>query len=289
MFIKNLMINFMYMHRNKNNLYFLFKGGVNLNFFNDIFKRKYISDKENSSVSIDKKDIEVPHIDPFSYCILNPYFQCKEDFSKVFSEYEMRLGSLQRYFELNNLHIRDYIHHSKNILRDEKNNSSKEAHILDQYGKCHYADVDYFYEVHYLSVLLILFTMFENLLSSIVKDISYTNKYNFNDFNQRDLPYINRYILFLKNKCKMNINISQKEWQSLNIIRKVRNNYLHNLNIDIPKELQIELLKIITPKNKSKVTVNEEFLEMCFSIFGKLAYKLEASYWDYKRNLFKIK
>jgi hypothetical protein len=260
-----------------------------LNFFNNIFSKKNTSNKYKSDTIIQEKEVELPSIDPFSYCVFNPYFKCQEDFSKVFSEFEMRLGSLQRYFELNNLHIKNYISHSKNVLRDEKNSRSKENDILDQYGKCHYADVDYFYEMHYLSILLILFTMFENLLSNIVKDLSYISKHNFNDFNQKDLPYINRYILFLKNKCKMNITISQKEWQSLNTIRKVRNNYLHNLNIDIPQELQVDLLKIMTPKNNSKVTVNEEFLEMCFTIFGKIASQLETSYWNHKRNLFKIK
>jgi hypothetical protein len=267
---------------------FLLKGGLDLNFFNSIFKRKKLELETIKDIQEDKESDSLS-IDPFSYCIFNPYFKCNEDFSKLFSEFEMRLGSLQRYFELNNLHIKEYLSSSKEILRDHKNERSKESNILDQYGKCHYADVDYFYEMHYLSVLLILFTMFENLLSNIVKDISYISKHDFNDFNQKDLPYINKYILFLKNKCKLNIPISQKEWQSLNTIRKVRNNYLHNLNIDIPDELQTELLKIMTPKNNNKVTVNEEFLEMCFNLFGKIASQLEASYWDYKRNLFNIK
>lgn len=259
-----------------------------MNFFRNLFNSKQVESEVVPDIP-EKEEENSLYVDPFSYCIFNPYFKCSEDFSKVFSEFEMRLGSLQRYFELNNLHIKEYLSSSKEILRDHKNERLKETKILDQYGKCHYADVDYFYEMHYLSVLLILFTMFENLLSNIVKDISYISKHDFNDFNQKDLPYINKYILFLKNRCKLNINISQKEWQSLNTIRKVRNNYLHNLNIDIPEELQSELLKIMTPKNNNKVTVNDEFLEMCFTLFGKITSQLEVSYWDYKRDQFNIK
>ena len=108
-------------------------------------------------------------------------------------------------------------------------------------------------------------------------------------FVQKELPYINKYLLFLKNQCKFDIKLSQKEWHSINTIRKVRNNYLHNLDTDISDDLQKELLKIITPKNNNKVTVNEEFLDMCFTLFGGIASQLEASYWKYKKNAFKIK
>jgi hypothetical protein len=82
-----------------------------LNFFNNIFSKKNTSNKYKSDTIIQEKEVELPSIDPFSYCVFNPYFKCQEDFSKVFSEFEMRLGSLQRYFELNNLHIKNYISH----------------------------------------------------------------------------------------------------------------------------------------------------------------------------------
>ena len=260
----------------------------------NFIKKFFSKDKENQIKELDKKN-EVNHecfcpkVDPFSHCIINPYFKSSEDFSKVFSEFETRMGSLQRYFEMNNINIKYYLETSKHLLK-ETNKTSKETEInMSQYNKCHFADVDYFYEMHYLSILLIIFTMFENLLSNLVKDISYISHAYFNSNSQKELPYINKYILFLKNQCKLDIKLSQKEWHSINTIRKVRNNYLHNLDTDIPEDLQKELLKIITPKNNNKVTVNEEFLDMCFSLFGGIASQLETSYWEYKKNAFKIK
>jgi len=255
------------------------------------FLKKFFS-KENASVEEIKKestDCFCPEVDPFSHCIINPYFKSTEDFSKVFSEFETRMGSLQRYFEMNNMNIKFYLGKSKDILKKTKRDGDESEEDLSKYGQCHFADVDYFYEMHYLSILLIIFTMFENLLSNLVKDISYISKIHLNSNSQKELPYINKYILFLKNQCKLDIKLTQKEWHSINTIRKVRNNYLHNLDTDIPEDLQKELLKIISPKNNNKVTVNEEFLDMCFSLFGDIASQLETSYWEYKRYTFKIK
>lgn len=41
--------------------------------------------------------------------------------------------------------------------------------------------------MHYLSILLIIFTMFENLLSNLVKDLSYINKVNLSSNTQKEL------------------------------------------------------------------------------------------------------
>lgn len=262
-----------------------------MNFLKKLFSKEKKEIKETIISEGAHKNCDVcfnPKIDPFSHCILNPYFKTSGEFSKAFSEFEVRLGSLQRYFEMNDYNIKYYLKTSKVLIKENKKDNDHSQEELKKFDACHFADVDYFYEMHYLSILLILFTMFENLLSDLVKDISYISKINFNNSIQKDLPYINKYILFLKNTCKLDIEISQKQWHSVNTIRKVRNNYLHNLETDISSDLQEELLKIITPKNNNKVTINDEFLSMCFELFGGIATDLEKAYWEYKKDLFKM-
>ncbi len=260
-----------------------------MNFIKKLFNRDYKEDIKKVEEVEEERECFCPKVDPFSHCIINPYFKSSKDFSKVFSEFETRMGSLQRYFEMNNLNIKYYLETSKDILKKSKKKGKTPEEDLKKYDRCHFADVDYFYEMHYLSILLIIFTMFENLLSNLVKDLSYINKVSLSSNTQRELPYINKYILFLKNRCHLDIKLTQKQWHSINTVRKVRNNYLHNLDTDIPDDLQKELLKIITPKNNNKVTVNDEFLDMCFTLFGDIASQLEKAYWDYKRSAFKIK
>ena len=119
-------------------------------------------------------------------------------------------------------------------MKDKKENLSNKE--IDKLNFCHFADADYFYEMHYLSILLIIYTMFENLLSNLVKDIAFSCDTSF-DNEKNSSPYINRYIYFLRNHCRFDLDISKEQWQVLNSIRKVRNNYLHNLDIDISQDL----------------------------------------------------
>jgi len=255
--------------------------------FRTMFKKKEKEKPVEKSEAKESQDCFSPkfEVNSLSYCIVNPYFKSTEDFSKIFSDFEMRIASMQRYFEMNNSHIDSYIQRGKIDYRKKKEDGT-DREILTQYSKCLFADVDYFYEIHYLSILMMLFSLFETLLSNVSKDLAYTKDKNLRvDFNNSS-SYIQNYIVFLKNKIKLDLKFSREELSKLNVIRKVRNNYLHNLDKDIPKDLQDEMLKIINPQNNNKVTVNGEFLHMSFSLIGGLTQKIEKAYWDHKRKEF---
>ncbi len=251
--------------------------------------KNYFSKRRNSA-PIEAKEKKshncfFPNIDPFAYCISNQYFKCSENFSKIFSEFETRIASLQRYFEINNTHIKQYINMSKKELQKRKTKDYDDQDIK-AFGVCHFADVEYFYEMHYLSILLMLFTLFETLLYDMTKDIS-KEQDKYIDTDEKTIPYINKYALFLKNECGLNIDIAKDSWNKLNIIRKIRNNYLHSLDKDIPENLQQELTETLG-KQKHKITVDEEFISMTFEIIGEIAQEFEKAYWEYKKEKFKI-
>ena len=226
-------------------------------------------------------------IDPYSYCIVNPYFKSSENFSKLFSDFENRISSLQRYFETNQMHIEDYLKFSKNEL-NQKKQSVKNPKELAAYGRCYFSDEEYFYEMHYLSVILMVFSLFETLLNDVSTDIAKSEGKWLEDSTDKSLPYIKRYINFLEITCNLKINISDDENKKLDIVRRIRNNYLHSLEKDIPEEIQEELKKLMDLEN-TKIKVNSEFILMAFQIIGSIAQKLEASYWVYKKNKYNIK
>lgn len=236
----------------------------------------------------EKQKESIPNfIDPYSYCIVNPYFKSSEDFSKIFSEFENRISSLQRYFETNQLHIKNYLEYSKETL-NQKKKEIKNQKELAAYGRCHFSDEEYFYEMHYLSVVLMLFSFFENLLSDLSLDISKSEDKWIENYMDKSLPYIKRYLSFLINECHLDVNITEEQQNKLDIIRKIRNNYLHSLEKDIPDEIQEEL-KNILELDKNKIRVNADFISMSFKIIGEIVSDLERAYWVYKREKYKIK
>ena len=80
-----------------------------------LFKREKIEKEIEKDCSC-----ENDFIDPYSYCLVNPYFKSSENFSKIFSDFENRISSLQRYFETNQIHIENYLKFSKEELNIKK-------------------------------------------------------------------------------------------------------------------------------------------------------------------------
>lgn len=236
---------------------------------------------------IEKKVEEQEFIDPYSYCIVNPYFKCSEDFSKIFSDFENRISSLQRYFETNQLHIEKYLKYSKESL-NKKKEEIKNQKELSAYGRCHFSDEEYFYEMHYLSVILMLFSFFENLLSDLSIDVAKSEDKWVENYMDKSLPYIKRYMYFLKEICNLDIEITEEQQKKLDIIRKIRNNYLHSLEKDIPDDIQEELKKVLD-LDKNKIRVNPDFIFMSFQIIGEIVQNLEKSYWKYKKAKYKMR
>lgn len=234
-----------------------------------------------------KEEVEAGFIDPYAYCIINPYFKSSEDFSKIFSDFENRISSLQRYFETNQLHIKNYLKFSKESLNQKKKEIMNKKELA-AYGRCHFSDEEYFYEMHYLSVILMMFSLFENLLSDLSIDVAKSENKRIENYMDKSLPYINRYLNFLTNECNLDIFISEDQYSQIDIIRKIRNNYLHSLEKDIPEEIQEEL-KTVLELDKNKIRINSDFILMSFRLIGDIVTNLEKSYWKYKRKKYKIK
>ena len=244
--------------------------------------------KEKIEKEIEKDcNCEKEYIDPYSYCIVNPYFKSSENFSKLFSDFENRISSLQRYFETNQIHIENYLKYSKEELNLKKK-EIKNQKELAAYGRCYFSDEEYFYEMHYLSVILMLFSLFETLLSDVSVDIAKSENKWVEDHMDKAMPYVRRYLGFLERECKVKVSISEDENKKLDIIRKIRNNYLHSLEKDIPENIQDELKKLMDLED-NKIRVNADFILMAFQIVGGIAQKLETSYWEYKKNKYKMK
>lgn len=248
-----------------------------------IFKQK----EREIKPTIIKESNEFEKIDPYSYCIVNPYFKSSKNFSKIFSDFEDRISSLQRYFEMNKNNIHNYLKYSKNNLNDKEAENISEKD-LKAYRRCYFSDEEYFYEMHYLSILLMLFSLFETLLSDVSNDISKTQSQKIEKYIDNSLPYVNKYLYFIEKICKLKLKIEKDTLKKLDIIRKLRNNYLHNLEKDIPENIQQELKEMLEIESH-KLVINNDIITMAFEVIGGISQNLEKAYWRDKKDKFKIR
>jgi hypothetical protein len=133
-----------------------------------------------------------------------------------------------------------------------------------------------------------LFSLFETLLSEVSNDLSKTQNKKIDDLSDNSLPYVKKYLYFLDKICKLNLNIDEETLKKLDIIRKLRNNYLHSLEKDIPENIQEELMEMLDI-NTHKLVINNEIITMSFEVIGGISQRLETVYWEDKKKKFKIR
>lgn len=213
-------------------------------------------------------------------CEENPYFKSKNPDLKFFVDFQIKFNSIYRYFHLNSLFLSQYFKESHENL---KTLIAKDDKDLEGCTSCFFNNLEGFKEIHNMSTLMILYTDFEALLKKVTKDIAYDFNRDIEDIQQENLPYINSYIKFLHEKFKPYFIMDNKEFEFINILRKIRNEFLHDSSSLIPENMKKELFKLMD-KRDGNVVIDDFFLENIFELIGKISTQLQDSYLIYYKN-----
>jgi len=166
---------------------------------------------------------------------IEPIYVTEDRFFEPFWTFKYRIQSLQRHWELN----KDYMKNHISILKKVEGNGS--AEFMEMFSETAGIDIDYFPEYLRLSTISFSLSLFENLLGSLSDEIA--NDLGIKvDLDNRPLPYINKYILWLTRGCGLDITINKSLWKNLDAIREMRNRFIHRIDRDIP----IQINKIIS-------------------------------------------
>ncbi|MGL5983985.1 MAG: hypothetical protein ACRCZ1_01800 [Cetobacterium sp.] len=215
-------------------------------------------------------------------CEPNPYFSISDKSAKFFEEFEIRMTTIHRMYSMNNIFLKEYQKISKSSLFLTKNNEKE----FSKYSKCYFINNNAFKEIHHMSNLLSLFTIFEVLLKNIVKDIAYDLNIELEDIQNKNMSYLNSYIIFIEEKMNGLFHLESYQKNFVGIIRKIRNDYLHDCMTEIPESIEREIVKIFELREGKRIVVDEYFIENTSKIFGVIAKNLEKSYWEYKNTSF---
>lgn len=213
-------------------------------------------------------------------CEANPYFKSKNPDLKFFVDFEIKFNSIYRYFHLNSLFLSQYFKGSRENLQTLVTHGDEN---LKECTECFFNNLEGFKEIHNMSTLMILYTDFEALLKKVTKDIAYDFNRDIEEIQQENLPYMNSYIKFLHEKFKPHFIMDNKEFEFINILRKIRNEFLHDSSSFIPESMKKELLKLIDRKD-GKMIIDDFFLEDIFELIGKISTQLQNSYLIYYKN-----
>ncbi|MGL4365362.1 hypothetical protein [Cetobacterium sp.] len=215
-------------------------------------------------------------------CEPNPYFTGNDESAKFFEEFEIRMTTIYRMYKINSIFLKEYQKVSRKSLSDTRENEKE----FSKYSKCYFINNNAFKEIHHMSNLLNIFMIFEVLLKNITKDLAYDKNLDLEEIQNKNMSYLNSYILFIEDKMKIKFSLSDNERNFIGIVRKIRNDYLHDYMTEIPESIEKEIVKIFNLREGKRIVVDEYFIENTCRMFGEIAKRLEKSYWEYKNKTF---
>ena len=150
----------------------------------------------------------------------------------------------------------------------------------DMFSETAEVDIDYFPEYLRLSTISFSLSLVENLLGSLSEEIAKDLGISIT-LDERPLPYINKYILWLTRGCGLEIAIDKSMWKSLDAIRELRNRFIHRINGDIPDQVKKVISEMISSTLNSAESITDEFVDTSFKKLSELVKTIELSYMKF--------
>ena len=197
-------------------------------------------------------------------------------YHEAFWNFAYRLNSLHRYWLNTGRHIQSYLTDLKKLRTGY---GCEEAELFCE------GDEEYFLEFLRGSILSHSLTLLEVLLSDVAKDVTAviaTPTEVEGRSDEKRLPYINRYLLFLTRTCGFQIDIPTGLWSELDAIRELRNRYIHKLDRDLPTQIQNTLARMATEVRTAEKPVDDSFVHSSMTVVADIGQTLEYAYWEWR-------
>ena len=205
---------------------------------------------------------------------IDPVYEAELQFHQPFWDFASRLQSLQRHWELN----KEFIERHISLLEATEDDGSTEFH--DIFSETADVDIEYFPEYLRLSTISFSLSLVENLLGSLSDDIA-SDLHIDVELDQRPLPYINKYILWLTRGCEIEIDIDKSQWKRLDAIREMRNKFIHKIDRNIPDQVKKVISEMVSSITATDNLVSNEFVDASLINLANLVKTIELAYIDF--------
>lgn len=200
-----------------------------------------------------------------------------------FWEFMYRIQALHRHWMVS----KDFTNKHLNKLKKAGTISGKYQEYYDLYAETAGSDVDYIPEQIRGSTISILISLLENLLIQLSEDIAKELKIKI-ELSENKMPLINKHIYWITKGCGLEVYIPKETNKNLDLIREIRNRFIHNINRDLPDQLKKTLSQIVERNEDTKSLVDDAFVEFSFNKISELVKNIELSYIEFdKKNQIK--
>ena len=204
------------------------------------------------------------------------FYQPEGGFSEVFWETAYKISSLHRYLEYSRRYIQRYLQEGESYGEKRNADRGTAAEDLIMYSETFYSDREYLPDYNNESVFLMLYTIFENFLRRLAEEKGRENRAELQSFRAGG-PAVVRYLKFLNEACGLEIVFPQEVWRRFELLRRIRNAFIHNSG-RLPSDGLRRMLKREFPDivRDERLALGYEFLIGAFETIGAMMYVLEA-------------
>lgn len=204
----------------------------------------------------------------------------ESEFHRPFWDFSYRFQSLYRNWIL----YKDFNKNHINLLEQAENEENECAEYYDIHSEVAQVDIEFF-PIHLRgSIISLSLSSLENLLNELAEEIAKDLDKPI-ELDRRNLPFINKYLLWFTRICKIEITINKEQFKKLDAIREVRNRFIHNLSRDIPENVKKTIGEMTNNISNHKVVVTDEFVDQSLKEISTLVKNIELSYLDFYSKL----
>ncbi len=177
---------------------------------------------------------------------IDQFYQTEGIFYQPFFEFESKLSSLQRFYAMSSAASKRYLVESQTsaAITKAKEQSAELDHIHFEITN---SDLQYFDNFLLSSVLAQMFSLFESFLLEVIEAAKLELNAN-EPISKDNIPLANRYLKWLTTTAGCEINISKDTWATFDVLRHIRNQFVHAHISEVPEQMKGKFLDI---KNKT--------------------------------------
>jgi hypothetical protein len=140
-------------------------------------------------------------------------------------------------------------------------------------------DQQYFVQHIRASVIVFALSLFEDVLKNVANGVAEELKITL-QINEGNNSTINKYLEWLR-LYNLNVNLTESEKQKIDLIRKIRNNFIHSINAKLPYYLQNALNDLFKDYSKEGSITSDNMVEKTLVVVSNIVKKIELEYIEF--------
>jgi hypothetical protein len=207
---------------------------------------------------------------------IEQFYQTEGIFYEPFFEFESKLSSLQRFYAMSLSASKRFIVESQASAAITKA-KEQTSEIIDIHFDITSSDIQYFEKFLFSSVLAQTFSLFESFLLGVIDTAGV--ELNIEPQIPKDnIPLANRYIKWLTSTAGCEINISKDTWATFDVLRQIRNQFVHAHISEVPAQMKEKFLEIKSKTQASGLTEAEGYTYVGFKTIASAAKEVELGF-----------